>query len=72
VPDIDTRPTVINIEHYGGDTLSLHVTIDPLVEAGRTWTAQVRSLPFTPRLSEAGRILRHLPGQHRSLRGAVR
>lgn len=50
MPDIDTRPTVVDIEHYGGDTLSLHVTIDPLVEAGRTWTAQVRSRPASPKL----------------------
>ena len=50
MPDIDTRPTVIDIDHYGGDTLSLHVTIDPLVEAGRTWTAQVRSRPASPKL----------------------
>jgi hypothetical protein len=50
VPNIDSRPTVIDIDHYGGDTLSLHVTIDPLVVAGRTLTAQVRSRPASPKL----------------------
>lgn len=48
--NIDSRPTVIDIEHYGGDTLSLHVTVDPLVVAGRTWTAQVRSRPASAKL----------------------
>ena len=50
MPNIDTRPTVVDIEHYGGDTLSLHVTVDPLIVAGRTWAAQVRSQPASPRL----------------------
>lgn len=41
--DIDTRPQEINIDHYAGDTLTLHVKVPALVVDGRTWTGQVRS-----------------------------
>ena len=40
---IDTRPTEVDIDHYGGNTLSLRFTIDSAVVAGRTYTGQVRS-----------------------------
>lgn len=43
MPDLDSRPQVINIDHYAGDTLTLHVKIDPVVVAGRDWKAQVRA-----------------------------
>lgn len=50
MPDLDSRPQVINIDHYAGDTLTLHVKIDPAVVAGRQWKAQVRSRPESQRL----------------------
>lgn len=40
---VDTRPTEVDIDHYGGDTLTLHFTVDSAVVAGREWTGQVRS-----------------------------
>lgn len=43
MPNIDSRPQVIDIDHYAGDTLTLHVKVPALVVAGRTWKAQVRS-----------------------------
>lgn len=47
--DFDTRPTEVNIDHYGGDTLTIRVNIDAAVVAGRVWNAQVR----TARTSQA-------------------
>lgn len=41
--DFDTRPTEVNIEHYGGDTLPIYVRVDSAVVNGRDWNAQVRS-----------------------------
>jgi hypothetical protein len=43
MPDFDTRPTEVNIEHYAGDTLSIWVGVATEVVAGRQWNAQVRS-----------------------------
>lgn len=41
--DIDTRPVVVNIDHYAGDTLVLHVKVDAAVIGTRVFTAQVRA-----------------------------
>ena len=41
--NIDTRPVIVNIDHYAGDTLTLHVKVAAEVVAGREWKAQVRS-----------------------------
>lgn len=43
MPDLSTMPQQVNIEHYGGDTLPIHVKVDELIIAGREFTAQVRS-----------------------------
>lgn len=40
--DIDTRPTVVNIFHYAGDTLTMQINTNGLFGAG-TWTGQVRA-----------------------------
>jgi hypothetical protein len=50
MPNIDTRPQVINIDHYAGDTLTLHIQVDSAIVAGRTWRAQVRSRPDSQKL----------------------
>lgn len=51
MPDLDTRPQVVNINHYAGDTLTLHVKVaNPTVIAGRVFKAQVRSRPESHRL----------------------
>lgn len=38
----DTRPKQIDIDHYGGDTLTIRVNATADVVAGREWQAQVR------------------------------
>lgn len=39
---LSTIPTVVDVAHYGGDTLYLRVEVDADVVAGRDWDAQVR------------------------------
>jgi hypothetical protein len=41
---IDTRPKVVDIAHYAGDTLTIRVNVSDVVVAGREWSAQVRAL----------------------------
>lgn len=43
VSELNTIPQVVNINHYGGDTLTIRITIDAAIVAGRTFSAQVRS-----------------------------
>jgi hypothetical protein len=40
--DINTIPKVVNITHYGGDTLTLQVLAPAELVAGLDWNAQVR------------------------------
>ena len=40
--DIDTRPSVVNIDHYAGDTLTIHIKVSDTIVNNRTWTGQVR------------------------------
>lgn len=40
---VDTRPQVVDIDHYAGDTLVLHVKVPADVVDGRVWSAQVRA-----------------------------
>lgn len=60
--DIDSRPTTVDITHYGGDTLSLHVTIDSAVVAGRSWSAQVRRSPAATKLDASFEIYETVEG----------
>jgi hypothetical protein len=48
MPKFDTRPTVVDIDHYAGDTLSIRVTVPADVVAGRQWRAQVRTKRTDP------------------------
>lgn len=48
--DFDTRPTEVNIDHYGGDTLSIAVKVSSEIVAGREWSAQVRSARTSQRI----------------------
>lgn len=43
MPNIDARPQIIDIDHYAGDTLTIHVKIAPELIGGRTFFAQVRA-----------------------------
>lgn len=38
----DTRPQQIDIDHYGGDTLTIRVNATADIVDGREWQAQVR------------------------------
>lgn len=40
---LDTRPQVVDIYHYAGDTLTIRVTAPAGVIAGMVWTGQIRS-----------------------------
>ena len=40
--ELSTMPQVVNIDHYGGDTLPVHVKISDALIAGRVFSAQVR------------------------------
>jgi len=50
MPTLDSRPQVVNINHYAGDTLTLHVKAEAEFIAGRVWKAQVRSRRDSQRL----------------------
>lgn len=56
MPNIDSRPQVIDIDHYAGDTLTLHVKVPALVVDGRAWTAQVRSRTDSQRIAATFQI----------------
>jgi len=43
VSNLSTLPQNVNIDHYTGDTLVIHITIADEVIAGREFRAQVRS-----------------------------
>src|SRR3954466_1675428 len=40
--ELSTLPQVIDIDAYGGDTLTIHIKADSTTIAGRVFTAQVR------------------------------
>jgi hypothetical protein len=42
MPKFDTRPTIVDIDHYAGDTLVIRINVSAAVVAGRTWKAQAR------------------------------
>ena len=48
----DTRPKVVDIDHYGGDTLTIRVNATEEIVDGREWMAQVRDKP------RGGRVLK--------------
>jgi hypothetical protein len=39
---LSTLPQVVDVDHYGGDTLTMHVKISDALIGGRVFTAQVR------------------------------
>ena len=40
---LSTLPQVVDVDHYAGDTLTMHVLCPTEVIAGRTFSAQVRA-----------------------------
>ena len=55
--DIDTRPQVVNVVHYGGDTLVLHVRVTPEIIGGREFSAQVRSQKISRRIDASFQVI---------------
>jgi hypothetical protein len=49
VSTLSTLPQVVDIDHYAGDTLVIHITITDEVIGGRVFTAQVRQTRNAPR-----------------------
>lgn len=39
---LDTRPDVVDLSHYGGDTLTITITAPSYLVSGMEWTAQIR------------------------------
>jgi uncharacterized protein with LGFP repeats len=39
---LSTVPMVVNVHHYGGDTLSVRIVVNDATVAGRDWDAQIR------------------------------
>jgi len=47
---LDTRPQVVDVDHYGGDTLTLHIHISDALIGGREFSAQVRKTKSSTRV----------------------
>ena len=48
--DLSTMPEEINVVHYGGDTLTIHIQITAQTIGGRTFFAQVRQKATNSRI----------------------
>lgn len=48
--ELSTLPQEVNIDHYGGDTLPIHIVISDALIAGRVFTAQVRAKTVTAKV----------------------
>lgn len=55
--DLNTLPEIINIDHYGGNTLTLHIKADAATIAGRSFSAQVRSRATASKIDAAFSVL---------------
>lgn len=51
--DLSTMPQIVNVEHYGGDTLTIHLKVATEIIAGRVFSAQVRSKAVTAKVDAA-------------------
>ena len=69
MPDIDVRPTEVNISAYGGDTLPLHFQVDSAVVAGRVWSAQVRPEKTSQRVDATLLVQEDATGAYVTLSG---
>lgn len=45
---LDTTPQIVDIKHYGGDTLTVKVTAPAEVTDGMTWAAQIKAARDAP------------------------
>ena len=39
---LDTRPMVVDVHHYAGDTLRLHISVEDDLSDGMVWRAQIK------------------------------
>jgi hypothetical protein len=60
--DLTTVPQVVNIEHYAGDTLMIHIVATAEVIAGRTFFAQVRGKRGASKLDATFTVLPNATG----------
>lgn len=42
-PVLDTRPQLVDITHYGSDTLTIEVTAPASLVSGKEWLAQIKT-----------------------------
>lgn len=47
---LDTRPQVVDVDHYAGDTLTMHIKISDALIGGRVFSAQVRKTKNSARI----------------------
>jgi hypothetical protein len=62
MPDLSTVPQEVNIEHYAGDTLTIHLTVPTEVVNGRTYFAQVRAKRGASKLDATFQVLPNAGG----------
>jgi hypothetical protein len=55
-------PQVVDIDHYAGDTLTIHIKVASNVIAGRVFTAQVRSNKSSPKVDATFGVILNAEG----------
>lgn len=55
--ELSTLPQVIDIDHYAGDTLTVHIKISDEIIAGREFTAQVRASKAAQRVDATFEVI---------------
>ena len=59
---LSTLPQVVDIDHYAGDTLPIHIKISAALIGGRVFTAQVRSTRNSPKVDATFAVLLNAQG----------
>lgn len=67
---LSTLPQVVDIDHYAGDTLTVHVKVAAEVIAGRTFTAQVRASKTATKVDATFSVFLTVDGADIMLAGA--
>ena len=68
--DLSTVPQEVNIEHYAGDTLVIHLIVPTEVVAGRSYFAQVRAKRGSSKLDATFQVVTNAGGADLVLLGA--
>lgn len=69
--EINTTPDIVNITHYGGDTLTIKVEVSDDLAGGAEWHAQLRSDPLSATSDAEFVITTHMDGATLVLPGSV-